>query len=339
MPQPPKPVAAFFSFFPLKTYPPVQIHDENVQNSRPTKPTLWISPPKSSSPASTTAEGTNTETTTNNLLSGDVECLKWQAYIALRGLNSVKVRWDIRPEGALEARLPNLHLPKQDGEKLDADLAPSTEIEKEKKTAENVEHKLHLYSAAMIPSWVDLTLGVDSASDPLEGYINEAARDESRAWVSLLEGVVHGALVLFSQSQPSLLANLLDFGSSTSAVLTSGSNSGAPGQPHPLQTVLSPPPAPLSGFTSILPAFGTRVNPTAIISQYREAIVSLSERLGTDKWFLGSNEPTPLDALAFAYLHCLLASPEALRFEVTKHVNLVAWEWRVREQVRNAFTR
>lgn len=92
------------------------------------------------------------------------------------------------------------------------------------------------------------------------------------------------------------------------------------------------------------------------MAQYRDAIASLSERLGTDKWFLNSacvefifhlviilksifvfSEPTPLDALAFAYLHCILHSSDAVRIEVTKRVNLVAWEWRVRGVIRGAF--
>jgi len=40
-----------------------------------------------------------------------------------------------------------------------------------------------------------MKLGVNFNADPLEGYKDEAARDENRAWVSLLEGVVHAALV------------------------------------------------------------------------------------------------------------------------------------------------
>lgn len=81
-----------------------------------------------------------------------------------------------------------------------------------------------------------------------------------------------------------------------------------------------------------------RVSTPAILSSYRDAIASLSERLGTDKWFLDSSEPTPLDALAFAYLYCLLHAHDTIRFEVTRRVNLVAWEWRVRCQVLDKFT-
>lgn len=52
----------------------------------------------------------------------------------------------------------------------------------------------------------------------------------------------------------------------------------------------------------------------------------------------GTSEPTPLDALAFAYLHTILKSnDQSFRIEVTRRVNLVAWEWRVRELVRAAF--
>ncbi|KAG6909623.1 hypothetical protein DXG01_016405 [Tephrocybe rancida] len=50
-------------------------------------------------------------------------------------------------------------------------------------------------------------------------------------------------------------------------------------------------------------------------------------------------EPTPLDALAFAYLHAIaVSSNSTLRIEATRRGNLVPWEWRVREQlVRAAF--
>jgi len=73
--------------------------------------------------------------------------------------------------------------------------------------------------------------------------------------------------------------------------------------------------------------------------QYREAIAGLSERLGTDHWFLGSSEPTLLDALAFAYLHSILNSDNNnTRIEVSRRANLVAWEKRVGDIVNAAFT-
>jgi len=147
---------------------------------------------------------------------------------------------------------------------------------------------------------------------------------ESRAWVSLLEGIVHATLILY-QAPPSYLHSIL-FPSSTPPLSES------------LQKILSPPPAPLSGLSSFLPPFGTRVSTSAILSSYRDAIASLSERLGTDKWFLGSSEPTPLDALAFAYLHCLLHAHDTIRIEVTRRINLVAWEKRVRSQIIDKFT-
>ena len=48
--------------------------------------------------------------------------------------------------------------------------------------------------AERIPSWVG---GAIEKEPPgaLEGYKHEEARDESRAWVSLLEGDFHAALV------------------------------------------------------------------------------------------------------------------------------------------------
>ena len=120
------------------------------------------------------------------LLSADVECLKWQAYIALRGLSSIRVRFDVTSDGALENRLPNLHVP------LSESVLPKDESHhKNLKEEQDGE----LLAAQMIPTWVDAKLGVSSVQDENEGYIDKSARDESRAWVSLLEDVVHAALV------------------------------------------------------------------------------------------------------------------------------------------------
>ncbi|KAF8912040.1 hypothetical protein CPB84DRAFT_1742680 [Gymnopilus junonius] len=243
-----------------------------------------------------------------------VECLKWQAYLALRGLTNIHLRWDIAPEGSIDRALPNLHVPLSDSPVKNEGLALSD-------GAEDGE----LLAAHSIPTWVDAKLGVDSGADPLEGYKDQPSRVESRAWVSLLEGVVHAAL-LISQPQPSYIHALL-FPSIKPPVSES------------LQKVLPQPPAPLTGLSSFLPPIGVRINTSAILSEYRDAVASLSDRLGTDKWFLGSSEPTPLDALAFAYLHCILHSSDPVRIEVTRRVNLVAWEWRVRSQVREGFSR
>jgi hypothetical protein len=49
--------------------------------------------------------------------------------------------------------------------------------------------------------------------------------------------------------------------------------------------------------------------------------------------------PTFLDALLFAYLHRLLASNHDVRVEVTRRINLVAWERKVASLVRGAFTK
>ncbi|KAJ7286115.1 hypothetical protein C8J57DRAFT_1431694 [Mycena rebaudengoi] len=240
-------------------------------------------------------------------LSTDVECLKWQAYLALRGLTKIAVRWDVSSEGAMGARLPNLHLP--NGELLPAQL---------------------------IPTWVDETL--DEPERPLEGYKDQAALDESRAWVALLEGDVHAALVrvflvavstlspptqIIAQPPVSYFMSLVTF-------------------PQPLsrsiESILLPPPPPLSGLSSLFPPYGTRISPKPIESKYRDAISAIADRLGTDKWFLGSSEPTPLDALVFAYLHCILhIANHIVRIEVTRRVNLVAWELRVRGMVSAAF--
>ncbi|KAL4067714.1 hypothetical protein V8B97DRAFT_1422963 [Scleroderma yunnanense] len=277
----PAPIKKAFSYFPLHTHPevPVPVRFPLV------KPTLWIAPPRKSLEDSTSI----------NILSSDVECLKWQAYIALRGLTDIAVRWDISSEGALEGRLPNLHVPADSG-------------------AEN-----QLLAAQNIPGWVDHRIA--GGVDVLEGYKDQHAKDESHAWVSLLEGIVHAALVL---SQPT--RSLLD------TLTQSDGNKG-----RPIEAILNPPPAPLTGFSSLFPAFGVNVTLPALQGQYTAAIAALSERLGEDRWFLGTMNPTALDALVFAYLHTILHSADPTRLEVARHANLVAWERRVRTQVQAAF--
>lgn len=90
----------------------------------------------------------------------------------MRGLTTVHLRTDIRPEGSIDGRLPNL-------------LVPSTE--------ENKSQDGQLLAAHLIPSWADTQK--DPVDPNMEGYRDEAARDESRAWVTLLEGTIHAALV------------------------------------------------------------------------------------------------------------------------------------------------
>ncbi|KAH9848896.1 hypothetical protein C2E23DRAFT_870995 [Lenzites betulinus] len=285
----PQPLRQFFSLFPLYTHPPVDSPDKALPVS---SPTLWIHVPWS---------------TDADVLSSDVECLKWQAYLALRGLSDISIRWDVSADGALDNRLPNLHIP----------LKTLSGASQEVKAQDDGEGEL--LPAHLIPEWVDGRVG---ALDGLEGYANEAARDESRAWVSLLEGNVHAALMLHQPSSLSFLEIISPYKA----------------KPRSLETVVTQPPAPLFGISSLLPSYGTHVNVEAIEQQYKEAIASLSERLGTDKWFLGSSSPTALDALVFAYLHSILHSKEhTLRFEVTRRVNLVAWERRIQSQVRGAF--
>lgn len=151
---------AFFARFPLHTYPPIPVSPRFPL----VQPTLWIAPPRD----------------TATLLSADVECLKWQAYLALRGFDHIAVRWDISPEGALDACLPNLHLP---------DPSP------------------RLLPPRTLPDWADARL--NQPPDPLEGYRDQSAKDESHAWVTLLEGVVHAALVRPPSPPPSPLISCL----------------------------------------------------------------------------------------------------------------------------------
>ena len=217
-------IPAFLSRFPLHTNPPVAV---------PTRfdvvlPTLSIAPPRDSTVR----------------LSTDVECLKWQAYLALRGIHHIALRWDISPEGALDARLPNLHLP-------DSPSLPPRSI----------------------PAWADTRLR--HTPDPLDGYRDQRAKDESHAWIALLEGVVHAALVRTHHPLPPSLTPLQSLS-----------------QPHQsnskMDTVLNPPPPPSTGFTSPFPPFGVNIDLSAVQARYAEAIAALSDRLATDKWFLGS---------------------------------------------------
>jgi hypothetical protein len=162
-------LASFFSLFPLHTYPSIP----PLNKLAVSLPTLWIHPPRDSSTPSDT-----------NLLSEDVECLKWQAYLALRGLTNIKIRSDVKAEGGIDRRLPTLHLPTSES-------LEKSEVLNISECSENGQ----LLPTNLIPTWVDMKLGVNFNADLLEGYKDEAARDESRAWVALLEGVVHAALV------------------------------------------------------------------------------------------------------------------------------------------------
>jgi metaxin len=56
-----------------------------------------------------------------------------------------------------------------------------------------------------------------------------------------------------------------------------------------LAMILTPPPAPLTGLSTLIPPHGVNVPAGALHLRYHEAIAALSERLGTDKWFLGSS--------------------------------------------------
>ena len=148
----PQPLAKLFSYFPLITYPP-----SNPSKVPLVAPLLWIHPPHS-------VPGKEC------VLSADIECLKWQAHIALRGLRDVSVRWNISQEGALGGRLPNLRVPSEEANDLDGKLL----------------------AAQSIPAWIDEKVG---PLDDLEGYMDVESRDESHAWIALLEGDIHAALV------------------------------------------------------------------------------------------------------------------------------------------------
>jgi metaxin len=198
-----------------------------------------------------------------SLLSSDIECVKWQAYLALRGVHGgIRVRWDLASEGALDGKLPNLY------------LAPSSSLVEKENRGELGKSVLkgELLESRRIPSWVDGEAGRSIGSgdnDPiLEGYKDEESRDESRAWVSLLEGDVYAAIKAVNPS-PSLLSHLSSFP-----------------PPHvPEQPLLS---KTLTGVSSMITPFGSVIVPEPLLERYREAMEALSNRLKSDKWFLGS---------------------------------------------------
>lgn len=140
---------AFFAHFPLYVYPQIQTRERQKCSQ---SPTLWIHPPFNPS---------------SDLLSSDIECLKWQAYIALRGLSNISVRWDLPPDAGIDGHLPNLCV-----------------------YSESVGD-YELLDRKMIPGWVDTHVPVDG----LDGFHDEETKLESEAWISLLEGTIHAAVV------------------------------------------------------------------------------------------------------------------------------------------------
>lgn len=300
----PAPIRTLFSHFPLYTYPPVS----SPYQARPIQtPTLWVHPPRSHSKTPKTEEKSDH----TNVLSSDVECLKWQAYLALRFSqapqpSSIAVRWDVSPSGAIDGRLPNLHVPL---DTLPASLVGSSEG-KEKKVKDDGEGDV--LPAHHIPEWVAGRLGEDQGE--LEGYKDVEARDESRAWVALLEGNVHAALVrvmleverismslpchaqiAHATSSTTLLEKISPDPSSASFISASGSFSFS----------LNPPPAPLTGLLSLLPSYGQRVDMEALDEKYRDAIKALSNRLSEDTWMLGSA------CVSYAHLFLLICAAHA----------------------------
>lgn len=249
----------FYALFPLHVY-----------NQEPTLPPSLFS--STTSPESSEVEGYQVEDFASDatlfihppsdpkktLLSSDIECVKWQAYLALRGIpGGVKVRWDLASEGAVDHRLPNLFLP-----------VPNRLARKEKKDGLKGE----LLESKRISSWVDGEIGKATGGDEndevLEGYKDESARDESKAWMTLLEGDVYAALRATTPA-PSILKQIISFHPPS-----------IPEKPF-LSTTFT-------GVSSMIPPFGRAPAVEPIVNRYKEALEALSMRLTTDRWFLGS---------------------------------------------------
>ncbi|CAE6490498.1 unnamed protein product [Rhizoctonia solani] len=318
----PAPIKKFFSLFPLYRYPanlPPPTPLTSAQGA-----VLLIGPPTYAKYASDDFDlppGVSH-------LSADPESLKWQAYLALRDVYNVHVSWAVGPESGI----PKLVLPvgakKPPGVDIDslnaslggegAETDEKIDISEKDPGKVEIEATREVIDPARIPAWVDAIQG--RSVDGLEGFIDAATRDESRAWTALLDGVVRSSLLLATPPPP-FLESLL--------------------RPRPisvtLQSTLSPPPAPLVGLSTPLPLplSAARVSTRSLKIEFREAMHALDGRLGGDEWFLGSIEPTGLDALLFAYLHCLLDTNDEIRREVTQRPNLANWHHRVKRLVED----
>jgi metaxin len=151
----PEALRIFFSKFPLQTYPAI----ERTGDIQPDEPTLWILPPDDPS---------------SSVLSSDVECLKWQAYIALRPRDTsegdrkgVKVNWNMSPAAGVDGMLPTLC------------------IQRHNPKVNRREWKF--LGPKGIAEWID---------GPVElREKDNVFRDEMEAWIQLLEGDIHDALV------------------------------------------------------------------------------------------------------------------------------------------------
>jgi len=150
----PTPVRTFFSKFPLQTYPAI----ERTSDEHPEEPTLWILPPENPS---------------SSVLSSDVECLKWQAYIALRPRDTsegdrkdVKVCWDLGSAAGVDGQLPTFCIRRHNS-----------------KTG---RREWKFLGPKGIAEWIDGPAELQEKDSPFS--------DEMEAWIQLLEGDIHDAV-------------------------------------------------------------------------------------------------------------------------------------------------
>jgi metaxin len=275
----------FYSFFPLHVY------EQELE-----QPASSFNFSRSSSENSgNEAEGYEVEDIASNpilfiqrplnpehsLLSSDVECVKWQAYLALRGIpGGIKIHWELASEGALDGRLPNLYLP-----------PPNRLLRKEKEGQLGTARiKGELLESRRIPSWVDGETSKFSKREDedrnLEGYQDEEARDESKAWVTLLEGDIRAALRAFEEI-PSIIKRITSFPRPEVSE-------------RPLLSVT------FTGLSSMIPPWGSQVAKEPIFERYKEGIAALSVRLGNDKWFLGSRYELRSELIIFVNEQCYI---------------------------------
>ena len=104
----------------------------------------------------------------------------------------------LRPERGGHMSSSRVHKPREKSRPRPSDAHTSGEQNESMNGSET--HQLapardgegELLAPHLIPGWVDARVG---RVDSVEGYADLAAKDESRAWVALMEGPVHAALV------------------------------------------------------------------------------------------------------------------------------------------------
>ena len=171
------------------------------------------------------------------------------------------MRWDLPPCAGIDGHLPNLA-------RAYSESAADCE----------------LLDSKRIPGWIDAQVSVDG----LDGFDDEETKLESDAWISLLEGTVHSAVVRKTRHVSQSPWLLHRFGT-TPEVLAQKTHLPPSFLPsiHSLSVIFAQPPAPSSGLSSILSPSRIQVDVSGVFAECWDAAKAL-ERPWEDRWFLRS---------------------------------------------------